>query len=442
MDVATLRDLSHRGALSYSDGYRTKQSELGVAGFPILRVSQVGDGHLAPTDELDHIRSELRPKMGSKIALNGDIVLTTKGTVGRVARVSPPFEGFVYSPQVCFFRVLAPHLIDADYLYYWFGGPQFRQQISAMKTQTDMADYVNLRDLGAIAITLPPIDTQRQIGTTLRLLDDKIEVNRRLNETLEALARAIFQSWFVDFDPVRAKAEGRPPVGMDAETAALFPNSFEDSPLGPIPSGWQAVRLGTQIDAVRGLSYSGAGLTDAGEGLPLHNLNSIYEGGGYKFDGMKWYQGDYQPRHVCRPGDLLVVNTEQGHDRLLIGFAAIVPGRYSDSGLFSADLFRIRPRHGSPLTAHYLYLLLATSRYHDEVAGYSNGTTINHLPPAALQRPWLVLPPSEVVARFEAIIGPTFERQEQLVEENATLAELRDTLLTKLISGELRVRDA
>ena len=156
-----------------------------------------------------------------------------------------------------------------------------------------------------------------------------------MNQTLEAMASAIFQDWFVNFGPVRAKLEGREPY-LPPELWALFPDRLVDSELGEIPEGWGVKALGDCIDVARGLSYKGAGLGSTG--IPMHNLNSVYEGGGYKDDGIKYYNGDFQERHVTRPGDLLVTNTEQGHDRLLIGFAAIVPKRFGDNGLFSHHL--------------------------------------------------------------------------------------------------------
>ena len=171
-------------------------------------------------------------------------------------------------------------------------------------------------------LRLPSLSEQRAIAHVLGTLDDKIELNRRVNGTLEAMARLLFKSWFVDFDPVRAKAEGRDP-GLPGPLADLFPARLVDSELGEIPEGWEVGTLSGCIEVVRGLSYKGSGLSS--DGVPMHNLNSIYEGGGYKHDGLKRYDGEYKPHHVARAGDLIVANTEQGHDRLLIGYAAVVP---------------------------------------------------------------------------------------------------------------------
>jgi type I restriction enzyme S subunit len=243
----------------------------------------------------------------------------------------------------------------------------------------------------------------------------------------------------VDFDPVRAKAEGRDP-GLPQPLADLFPDSFEASELGEIPKGWEVKHLSNCVDVARGLSYKGSGLSE--RGVPMHNLNSIYEGGGYKHDGLKRYEGEYKSQHVARAGDLIVANTEQGHHRLLIGYAAIVPSRFGSKSLFSHHIYRVRPKSDSALTADYLCHLLNTRVMHDIVSGYANGTTVNMLPIDGLQSPLFVVPPERAVAAFSGIAAAARMRHDETIEESRTLAALRDTLLPKLISGELRVSGA
>jgi type I restriction enzyme, S subunit len=143
-----------------------------------------------------------------------------------------------------------------------------------------------------------------------------------------------------------------------------------------------------------------------------------------------------------RAGDLLVANTEQGFDYLLIGFPALVPQRFGDRSLFSADLFRVRPVEGSWLTTRFLYLALMSPRLRQLVVGYSNGTTVNHLAVDGLKRPRLAVPPADVVQRFDQTVQPLFAKQEQLQLEGETLARLRDLLLPGLISGETRLKEA
>lgn len=327
--------------------------------------------------------------------------------------------------------------VDPLFLYYLLCTIDFNDVVVGTALP-----YLNISDLSRIRVQLPSIEEQQAIACILGTLDDKIELNRTMNRTLEATARAIFKSWFVDFDPVRAKAAGQKPAGLKPEIAALFPDAFEESELGPIPKGWKITSLADQITASKGLSYKGQYLCAEGEGLPMHNLNSVYEGGGYKHEGLKWYKGEYRPAHLLKPGDVIVTNTEQGFDYLLIGYSAIVPERYGPQGLFSHHLFRIRPKPTSYLPAWFTYLLLRTRRFHDLVAGHSNGTTVNMLPLDGLQKPKFVLPPEALVKRFETLFVPAQQRIEQIHDENASLAALRDTLLPKLISGELVVAEA
>lgn len=239
----------------------------------------------------------------------------------------------------------------------------------------------------------------------------------------------------VDFDPVRAKTEGRQPPGLDPATAALFPDSFEDSAMGKIPRGWAAEPIGQHAEAARRLSYKGSGLCDSG--VPMHNLNSVFEGGGYKYDGIKFYNGEYRDRHVIKAGDVIVTNTEQGHDLLLIGYPAIAPKRFGEWGLFTQYLYRVRPRPTSPLTSRYIYLILMTPMLRDEITGHTNGMTVNMLAVSGLEMPKIAVPSPALAKRFDALVKPLFEKMEQLQDESPRLAATRDALLPKLLSGEI-----
>jgi len=321
---------------------------------------------------------------------------------------------------------------DARFLMYALS----RTEISGYLTGSTMPKLTQ-GNLNRILVTCPPLSEQRAIVRVLGTLDDKIELNRRTNETLESMARTLFRAWFVDFDPVRAKADGRSPEGLNAKTAGLFPASFEDSTLGPIPKGWRVAPIGEFVEVARGLSYKGEGLAETG--VALHNLNSVYEGGGYKHEGLKHYLGEYRDCHQVRPGDLIVTNTEQGHDHLLIGYSALVPKRYGAFGLFSHHLYRVRPLPGSPLTPPFLHHLLLTSRFRGEVIGYTNGTTVNMLAADGLKRPTFALPPPDLIRRFTDILTPLLDRAEANYDESRTLAASRDALLPKLLSGEVKV---
>jgi type I restriction enzyme S subunit len=305
-----------------------------------------------------------------------------------------------------------------------------------------------------LLLPIPPRDTQTRIQSILTEFDDKIELNRRMNETLESLARRLFKSWFVDFDPVHAKASVRrqhptwdnPRVSREAlpklnpKIAELFPNEFEESTLGPIPKGWKIAKLKDHTEAVKGLSYKGSGLSDVG--VPMHNLNSVIEGGGYKFHGIKYYTGEYKDRHIISPGEVIVANTEQGHDCLLLGYSAIVPPRFGDFGLFSHHTYRQRIRPDSPITVDYLSRLLNSPRMHDLVSGYGNGTTVNMLPIAGVEQPEFVVPMKQIVDAYSRLAADIRQREDGIITENHELAKTRDRLLPALLSGSLSLDGA
>lgn len=277
------------------------------------------------------------------------------------------------------------------------------RELENAKTGTTVA-HLNKSDLEKVQLAAPSREQQRMIASLLGSLDDKIELNRRIAATCHELARAVFRSRYQSDDP---KLPHEP--------------------------------LDNHLDVARGLSYTGAGLSS--DGMPLHNLDSIYEGGGYKRSGIKYYTRDYKSRHLIEADDVIVANTEQGFEELLIAYSALVSKHFGPAGLFSHHLYRVRPKSGSPLTRRFINLMLQSGRLHAEIAGYANGTTVNMLPVDALQKPRFAVPHSELVEEIDALVAPLFDRAEAAEDESGTLAKLRDTLLPKLISGEVRLRD-
>ena len=326
------------------------------------------------------------------------------------------------------------HTIPLNYIYWLLRTPECRDYCRARATGT-----TNLGLSRADFLAFPvPHATPERLGLVdvLTAVDERIELNRRMNATLEAMARALFRSWFVDFDPVRAKMEARD-TGLPKDIADLFPDRLVESELGEVPEGWAQESLSEHFEAVKGVSYKGSGLGD--NGVPLHNLNSVDKRGGYRCEGIKFYSGDYADRHVVHPGDVIVANTDLGRERLLIGYAAIVPKLFGDSGIVSHHLYRVQIRPSGQLSTAFLYGLLNSSQMHDVVAGYANGTTVTMLPIDALQTPTVVVPPRALLEAFDALVLLLEHRREQTVTESQTLGAVRDTLLPKLVSGELRM---
>lgn len=341
----------------------------------------------------------------------GDLYVSLKDVtqsgdlLGATSRV-PPSVSLGRLTQDTVKLVLSDERLRPGYLYWLLRTPQYRNYCRAHAIGTT---NLSLSREDFLAFPVPEQTAKRlDLVRLLDALEDKIELNRRMVRTLHVAGWTLFAA------------------------RHLHHRAREQWPVEPI---------GEHIEAVRGLSYTGSGLTD-GQGLPLHNLDSVYEGGRYKREGIKWYVGDYKEQHLVRPGDLIVANTDLTWNFIVIASPAIVPTRFGEIGLFSHHLYRVRPKQGSPLTSRFLYFLLLRGALRAEVAGYANGTTVNMLPRDALERPRSHVPPAEVVREIDALTAPLHELAELAEDESETLANLRDTLLPRLISGEIRVREA
>jgi type I restriction enzyme S subunit len=257
-------DLVNRGALVISDGYRVRNEELGPEGIPFVRGGDIGEGWINTSTE-DHIRPEFAGRVQAKLTQPGDAAFITKGTVGRAGRLRPDQRPVVFAPQVAYWRVIDRNVLDPGFVFYLMRSHEFQSALDGVKTHGAMAaDYVSISQQHDFRLRFPGIESQRAIAHILGTLDDKIELNRRTNETLEAIARALFKAWFVDFDPVRAKVEGRDP-GLPQPLADLFPDSFEDSELGEIPKGWEIRGLDEIARFLNGLAVSSQEVVHGGD---------------------------------------------------------------------------------------------------------------------------------------------------------------------------------
>lgn len=405
-------------------------------GVPVIRGQNLSLGRWVAGD-FAYVSEDKAERLSANSAKPGDIIFTQRGAnhYKQVAIVPElGVQKYIISQSQMKLTV-DERVADPLFVFYMFQDAPQRDYLMTNAIATGVP-HTNLGILRSVPLRIPPLETQKQIAGVVGALDDKIELNRRTAAVLEEMARALYRSWFVDFDPVRARSEGRPPAHMSPATASLFPDSFGDNGL---PEGWAMEPLAKHVSVARGLSYKGSGLCEADAGVPLHNLNSVFEGGGYKTAGIKYYSGDFKPRHEIVPGELIVTNTEQGFDLLLMGHAALVPHHFGPTGLFSQHIYKVAPKAKSPLSREWLYLMLSVSPKGQEIRSYSNGTTVNMLPMDALEIPEVLIPPQSVVDAFDAAVKPTFARKESVEVENQTLATLRDTLLPKLMSGELRV---
>ncbi len=345
------------------------------------------------------------------------------------------YRGVEYSPDPFFvidtaYYVVPKTELDMRWLYYAIKHYKLGEidDGSPIPSTTRAAVYV--QDL-----EVPPINEQRAIAHILGTLDDKIQLNRRMNETLEAMARALFKSWFVDFDPVRAKMEGRwrkgeSLPGLPAHLYDLFPDSFEESELGEIPRGWEIKSIGDLADVVGGTT-------------PSTKVQSYWEGGTHAWATPKDLSGLSVPvlldteRRITDAGlsqigsGLLPKATVLLSSRAPIGYLAVTEIPVAINQGFIAMM----PKAGTS----NLFLLLWASVTHEEIISRANGSTFLEISKAHFRPITLVVPSAPVMTAFDQLARPTYERIVECVRESRTLAHLRDTLLPRLIAGDIRV---
>jgi type I restriction enzyme, S subunit len=425
-----IAELIDSGDLVINDGYRAKNAELSSHGLPFARALNVNNGfHF---EGADFFPEEDLGKVGIKISEPGDVVFTSKGTVGRFAFVKPNTPRFVYAPQLCFWRVLNRNRIHARWVYYWMHTREFFVQFSGVSGQTDMAEYVSLRDQRRMHITLPPLPEQQAIASILGTLDDKIELNRQRNRTLEAMARAIFQSWFVDFDPVKAKVSGRQPPGLASDLADLFSDEFEESSLGTIPKGWT---VGTIKANARRIQY---GLTASASQEPTGSrflrITDI-RGGAVCWGEVPYCQAsdnDKEKYQIC-DGDIVVARTgaSTGENVYLVD---------PPEAIFASYLVRFQ--FSEPGYARIVAEFMRSEHYFEFVKSSVGGSAQPNANAQTLSGASLVFPPTRLAQTYYDLVRPLDKNRALQDYESRTLSSLRDTLLPKLISGELRVPDA
>jgi type I restriction enzyme, S subunit len=322
--------------------------------------------------------------------------------------------------------ILRDHRADPTFLYYLFLSPEFNRELTLSASGTKILHTAPSR-IEAFEFRLPPLQEQVHIGHILCTLDDKIELNRKMNETLEAMARALFKSWFVDFDPVHAKAEGRDP-GLPAHLASLFPDSFEGSELGEIPAGWRVGSVG-ELATLHKTTVSPSSKpsdTFAHYSIPAYDegrIPRIEEGLDIKSN-----------KFTIPRGAVLVSKLNPSIPRVWL---VDVGGH--DRPICSTEFLVVLPR-----SAHYrefLYLLFKSDHSRRELTGMATGTSNSHqrVRPEGLMEMRIAIPPRQLLSRFSESCAPMMERANHSIWESASIASLRDSLLPKLISGQLRL---
>jgi len=352
------------------------------------------------------------------------VVLGRKGVVGSVYYIPED-----YWPHDTTLWVKDFHGNHPRFIYYFF------KSIASLIARMDVGSAnptLNRNHVHPIKVLWPPIAEQKTIAHILGTLDDKIELNQQMNQTLEAIARALFKSWFIDFDPVRAKLDGRQPIGMDAETAALFPAEFEDGgAIGQIPKGWTVKKLkdvlevsrsGLKPEEFREESFDYFSLPAFDEG----KLPKVEEGNQIKSN-----------KYIVHNNAVLLSKLNPHIPRVWLPSTSL-----TRRAVCSTEFLVILPLQG--MTCEYLYSLCNSQGFLETFSAMVTGTSGSHqrVKPEYLLNMDIVVSSPEITSQFTEIVGSFYRKVHENLSESQIFSSIRDALLPKLLSGEIRVQDA
>jgi|ERR1700733_5256652 len=411
------------GTMLHASAY---QSE----GTPVVAVKNIGDNHLVH-DEIPRVDDATVQRLSRYRLLSGDILFGRKGAVERRAYVNPSEEGWLQGSDCIRLRVVGKKL-DSRFLSFVLGSEAYRNWITQHAHGATMPS-LNQEIVKRIPIPLPPTtDEQRAIACVLGTLDGKIDLNREMNETLENIAQALFKSWFADFGPVRDKAEGRD-AALPHNIADLFPTSFEVADSQEIPTGWQLRPIG-ELAMVTGGS------------TPSTKEESYWIGGTHCWATPKDLSALRTPvlldteRKITDTGlaqiasGLLPAGTVLMSSRAPIGYLAIAEIPVAINQGFIA-------MKATPGVSN-LFLLRWAEWAHDFIVSRANGSTFLEISKSSFRPILVTTPPDSLMKEFERLARPLNSRMVANELSSRTLTQLRDVLLPRLISGELRLPDA
>ncbi|MEZ2877653.1 restriction endonuclease subunit S [Pseudomonas lundensis] len=408
--------------------YRGKTPEKTSEGIPLITAKIIKGGRIEKPTEfiaVDNYDSWMR----RGIPKEGDVVLTVEAPLGEVAQLGP--EKIALAQRVVTLRG-KEGILDNSYLLYLLQTEEMLEQLKSRSTGTTVLG-IKQSELRKVPLSLPPINQQRTTAQTLKALDDRITLLRETSTTLEAIALALFKSWFVDFDPVHAKAEGLDPEGMDADIAAMFPDSFEQSELGLIPRGWVVKPIGDAVDCIGG-------------GTPNTKDSRFWEPAEYAWTTPKDLSGLQSPVLLSTERKLSTLGLAKVSSGLLPAGTLLLSSRAPIGYLAIAQMpiavnqGYIAIPSGGELSP--LYMLFWCRQNMEGIKARANGSTFMEISKKAFRPIPALVPSAKVLVAFANVADPLFERLIENERQAQTLTKLRDTLLPRLISGKLRLPEA
>lgn len=424
----TLGDIVQRGGGSIQTGPFGSQlhaADYVPVGVPSIMPVNIGDNRLI-RDGIACITPADAQRLSKHIVRKGDIIYSRRGDVERRAIVRDAEDGW-FCGTGCLKVRLGDGVIIPEYATYYLGHPEVRTWIVRHAVGATMPN-LNTGIMQAVPFLLPPWEEQRAIASVLGSLDDKVELNRRMNRALEQMAAAIFKAWFVDFEPVRAKASGASLFpGMPQPVFDALPATFADSELGPIPEGWEAKRLPDIIEVNPKRSLR--------KGEPASHLdmkNMPTQG----HAPQAWGERPFGSGMKFINGDTLVARITPCLENGKTAFVDFLDERAVGWG--STEYIVLRPK--PPLPEVYAYCLARTGEFRDYTIQNMTGTSGRQRVPATALDHYPLIRPDETTAKaFGEIVAPLFTLIRSNMDESRSLAEIRDALLPKILSGKVQV---
>jgi type I restriction enzyme S subunit len=388
-------------------------------GYPYIKTSDIENGRIN-FDDVSYVNKEAYQEWTRRLTPQpGDIIFTREAPVGRVGLI-PEGKEVCLGQRTVLIRP-DPEKLDNQYLRYLLLSKDIQNRFNSLSTGSTV-DHLNLGDLRSFELpNLPDLQEQKIIGQMLSNFDEKIETNKSILELLEDISQSIFENRFVDYEPY---------------------DRFKQTELGEIPEDFEIVEVDDLIWSGRGYSYTSDYLDKENEiedSYPMINLKNVKEGGGFQTDGYKYYtEESIKDRYHIEKGDLVVAITEQTLDGSLIGSPSLIPRIEAEKSIISQDLAKIVPDEISKV---FFYHLFNSSRFDEYTTSVATGTTVYHLSLTSIGEFKFALPPMEDINNFVDLVEDFHEMKYNIIDKISRLEDLRDTLLPKLVSGEVRVND-
>jgi len=432
--VSTLGEICQEGGGDIQTGPFGSQlhaSDYVISGIPSIMPANIKEGRVSEEGIARITEADAR-RLSKYLTKAGDIVYSRRGDVERCALIRKREEGWLCGTGCLRVRP-GSGVVDPDFCSHFLSHPETKEWISRHAVGATMPN-LNTQILSALPVLLPSLQEQKTIAHILSTLDDKIELNRQTNETLEVMAKGLFKSWFVDFDPVRAKAAGRP-TGLPAELSDLFPDSFEDSELGEIPSGWEVQTVAEVASSIFDGPHATPAESDTGNVfLGIRNMT----GTKIELDEIRLIHDDdweaWTRRVEPRSNDIVFTY------EAALGLFALFPPKLKCC--LGRRMALIRPLSGNGCPHFWFHQFIAAPFQRVINERCIHGATVNRTPLTEFPGYPVLTPPLHLRSHFEEVASGLWAKIHALSDQSRTLVPLRDSLLPKLISGELRIPDA